>query len=59
MDRTNKFLIVGHILDERRIRRTVWYRLHEQCFVINFKMVKLDIKVDYHNGSIPVHGGSS
>lgn len=34
----NKFLIMGHILDEQHKNR--WFRLHEQCFVINYKMWK-------------------
>ena len=34
----NKFLVMGHILDENHKDR--WFRLHEQCFVINYKMWK-------------------
>ena len=35
----NKFLVMGHILDERESKDR-WFRLHEQCFVINYKMWK-------------------
>ena len=35
MAEQNKFLLMGHILDERESKNR-WYRLHEQCFVINF-----------------------
>ena len=35
----NKFFIMGHILDERESKDR-WFRLHEQCFVINYKMWK-------------------
>lgn len=34
----NDFLILGHILDEQHKDR--WFRLHEQCFVINYRMWK-------------------
>ena len=34
----NEFLILGHILDEQHKDR--WFRLHEQCFVINYRMWK-------------------
>ena len=34
----SKFLVMGHILDEQHKDR--WFRLHEQCFVINYKMWK-------------------
>ena len=34
----NEFLILGHILDERHKDR--WFRFHEQCFVINYKLWK-------------------
>jgi len=34
----NEFLLMGHILDDRDKDR--WFRLHEQCFVINYKMWK-------------------
>ena len=30
---------MGHILDERESKDR-WFRLHEQCFVINYKMWK-------------------
>ena len=33
----NEFLLMGHILDDRHKDR--WYRLHEQCFEINYKML--------------------
>ena len=34
----NKFLVMGHILDDQHKDR--WFRLHEQCFVINYKLWK-------------------
>ena len=34
----NKFLVMGHILDDQHKDR--WFRLHEQCFVINYRMWK-------------------
>lgn len=34
----NKFLVMGHILDDRHKDR--WFRLHEQCFIINYKLWK-------------------
>ena len=36
--RANKFLLMGHILDDQTKDR--WFRLHEQCFVINYPMWK-------------------
>ena len=39
MAEANKFFIMGHILDERESKDR-WFRLHEQCFVINYKMWK-------------------
>lgn len=36
--RANKFLLMGHILDDQNKDR--WFRLHEQCFVINYPMWK-------------------
>ena len=38
MAQQNKFLVMGHILDEQHKDR--WFRLHEQCFVINYRMWK-------------------
>ena len=38
MAQQNKFLVMGHILDEQHKDR--WFRLHEQCFVINYKLWK-------------------
>ena len=37
--REEKFLIMGHILDERESKNR-WFRMHEQCFVINYKLWK-------------------
>ena len=34
----DKFLVMGHILDDRHKDR--WFRLHEQCFVINYRLWK-------------------
>jgi hypothetical protein len=34
----NKFLVMGHILDDNHKDR--WFRLHEQCFVINYRLWK-------------------
>lgn len=39
MARDKKFLVMGHILDERASKNR-WFRLHEQCFVINYKLWK-------------------
>ena len=39
MARDKKFLVMGHILDERESKDR-WFRLHEQCFVINYKIWK-------------------
>ena len=37
--RNKSFLVMGHILDERESKGR-WFRLHEQCFVINYKLWK-------------------
>ena len=34
----DQFLVMGHILDDRQKDR--WFRLHEQCFVINYRLWK-------------------
>ena len=39
MAKEGKFLVMGHILDDRESKDR-WFRLHEQCFVINYKMWK-------------------
>lgn len=39
MVKEEKFLVMGHILDERETKDR-WFRLHEQCFVINYLMWK-------------------
>jgi hypothetical protein len=39
MAKENKFLVMGHILDDRE-NKNRWFRLHEQCFVINYKLWK-------------------
>ena len=39
MAKENKFLVMGHILDDRESKDR-WFRLHEQCFVINYKLWK-------------------
>ena len=57
MAEANKFFIMGHILDERESKNR-WYRLHEQCFIINYKMWKqlgYPKFGDYHQGPIEVH----
>lgn len=57
MAEANKFFIIGHILDERESKNR-WYRLHEQCFIINYKMWKqlgYPKFGDYHRGPIEVH----
>ena len=57
MAEQNKFLLMGHILDERESKNR-WYRLHEQCFVINFKMwqeMGYPKFGNYHEGPVEVH----
>lgn len=39
MAREKKFLVMGHILDDRESKDR-WFRLHEQCFVINYRLWK-------------------
>lgn len=39
MAKENKFLVMGHILDDRESKDR-WFRLHEQCFIVNYKLWK-------------------